>query len=497
MTRDLRIRTGDGAPVTEISGTTETSGAAEIGGTRWGAVLAASLAIVLAALDLTIVAVALPLIGTDLRAPPALTQWVLLAYFLPMAALGIPAGRWMDHAGLRPAFALAVGGFGVASMLVALAPTLALLLAGRVVQGAFGSLISILGFPIVAAAVRPEHRGRAMGLITTLIPLSGLAGPSLGGLLAQTFGWRAVFAINIPVALTALWLGLRTLPAARPRRPGLPLPDLGLLREAALLGGAVTAVFLALGMLDGQRTRTGVAVPAGLFVAGAVAAVAWARLRESRPVLTLTRNLAYGLPVFALLLTMAGTGATFFLVPYFCSDVLHTSPGVTGLVLLASAAGMALLSPLAGLMADRVGARPVALTGGFVILAGTLALLTLGAGAHPADVAWRLALLGIGNGLLSGPVHTLILEATPPGMAATSGGVSALFRTLGLLIGPAAGALSWSLAGGGVAGFRGGVAVITATTAAGIAALVALRFRAHQQSGQLERPRAPDLEPAA
>src|SRR5689334_15583120 len=81
--------------------------------TRWGAVLAVSLAIVLAALDLTIVSVALPLIGADLAATPAMTQWVLLAYFLPMTALGIPGGRWMDRASLRSAFVFAVAGFGV------------------------------------------------------------------------------------------------------------------------------------------------------------------------------------------------------------------------------------------------------------------------------------------------------------------------------------------------------------------------------------------------
>ena len=475
---------------------TATMPVTELKHTSWGAVLAVSLAIVLAALDLTIVAVALPLIGTELAAPPAVTQWVLLAYFLPMTALGIPGGRWMDRAGLRPAFALAVAGFGVASVLIALAPTMALLLTGRVLQGAFGSLISILGFPIVAAAVRPEHRGRAMGLITTLIPLSGLIGPGLGGLLAETFGWRAVFAINIPIAAAALWLALRTVPAGAPGRRGLPLPGLGLLRETVLLGGAVTAVFLALGVLGEELTGRGLAVAVGLAVFAAGAALAWARLADSRPVIALTRRAAYGLPVTALLLMVTGTGATFFLVPYLFAEVLHRSAQATGLVLLASAAGMALFSPLAGLIADRVGARPVALAGGFVTLAGTLALLQVGGDAHPADVAWRLALVGIGSGLFSGPIHALVLAATPPAMTATSGGVTALFRTFGLSVGPAVGALSWSLTGGGVAGFRTGVAVISVAAVAGIAALAALRYHARRQPGVDERS-AVALEPAA
>lgn len=275
--------------------------------------------------------------------------------------------------------------------------------------------------------------------------------------------------------MVTLWLGLRTVPAGRPGRRGLPLPDLGLLREAVLLGGAVTGVFLALGVLGGGPNGTGLAVPVALIATAIVAGVAWARLAESRPVVALVWRPAYGLPATALLLLVTGTGATFFLVPYLFSEVLHRSSEITGLVLLTSAAGMALFSPLAGLIVDRVGARPVAFVGGFTILAATLLLLQVDARAHPADVAWRLALLGVGNGLFSGPVHTLILEATPAGMTATSGGVSALFRTLGLSIGPATGALSWTLTGGGVLGFRYGVAVIAMATVAGIAALAATR----------------------
>jgi hypothetical protein len=129
--------------------------------TRWGAVVAVGVAIVLAALDMTIVAVALPAIGAELSAPPAVTQWVSLAYFLPMVALAIPVGRWLDRVRIRAAFPLAVVGFAVTSLMITAAPALWAVLAGRVLQGVFGALIGVLGFPVVAAAVRPEQRGRA------------------------------------------------------------------------------------------------------------------------------------------------------------------------------------------------------------------------------------------------------------------------------------------------------------------------------------------------
>ncbi|TVT13590.1 multidrug efflux MFS transporter, partial [Amycolatopsis rhizosphaerae] len=189
--------------------------------TRWGAVVAVALGSVLAGLDLTVVAVALPGIGTDLGVSPASAQWVMLGYLLPMVALSIPAGRWLDLAAPRAAFLLATAGFGMSSVLIALAPDFALVLAGRALQGVFGSLLGALAMPVIGETVRPEHRARAMSIVLTLLPLSSAAGPALGGLLTEAFGWRSVFLINIPLAVAAAWAGLRSIPR---RSQGLPPP---------------------------------------------------------------------------------------------------------------------------------------------------------------------------------------------------------------------------------------------------------------------------------
>lgn len=436
--------------------------------TRWSAVLAVSLGIVLAALDMTIVAVALPALGADLRAAPSLTQWVLLAYSLPLVALSIPAGRWLDRAGPRPAFLLAVGGFGATSVLIALSPTFAVLLAGRALQGVFGSLIGVVGMPIIAASVRAEHRARAMSIVLTLIPLSGVAGPAVGGVLAEAYGWRSVFLINIPVVLVAVWFAKRAIPARLPGRAGLPLPGLRLLRETLVLGAGVTALFLALDMLTGT---SGVLLPTVLGLVAVAAILGWARLPESRPVRAMMRRRQLSLPLLALPMVTTGIAALNFLVPYFFADVLGSSPRVIGLALLAVSAAMAVTSPLAGVLADRLGHRPVALSGTVVALAGMLALLLVDSSAGPLDVAWRLALVGAGNGLFAGPNAAAILTHTPDELLGTSSGVTALLRTLGFSIGPAVGALSWTLTGGGTAGFQTGVLVLAVAAALSIAAV--------------------------
>lgn len=433
--------------------------------TNWAAVVAVGLGIVLVALDMTIVAVALPAIGGDFGLAPEPTQWVLLAYSLPLVALSVSAGRWLDRCGLRPAFALAVVGFGAASMLIAAAPGFGALLAGRAAQGVFGSLVGVVGMPIVARAVAPGQRARAMGVITTLIPLSGVAGPGLGGVLTDAFGWRSVFLVNLPVVLAALVLGLRAVPAGgRLVRPGGRL-----LGEAAVLGAAGVGLFLALDLLG---RGSGWVAPVALLAVAAVAALVWARLPQSAGVIGLMRRPALAWSLLAMALITVGVGALNFLVPYFLAEVGGVSSRGIGLALLALSAAMAAFSPLAGSLADRFGARALTTTGAALVVAGLATMLTLGAGAAPVDVAWRLAVVGTGLGLFSGPNAAVVLADAPEGAMGATSGLTSLLRTLGFAVGPATAALSWSVSDDGVGALRLGVAVLVVAGVGALAAVV-------------------------
>lgn len=412
------------------------------GTTRWGAVLAVSLGIVVGAMDMTIVAVALPTLGADFDVAPSVTQWVQLTYLLALVALSIPAGRWLDRAGPLPSFLLAIGGFGVASVLIAVAPTLPLLLAGRVLQGVFGALLGVVGMPIVALTVRPEHRARAMSLVLTLIPLSGVAGPGLGGLLSDAYGWRSVFLINIPVVLVAAWVAMRAIPRRTEGRQGLPPPHRQIVRETLVLGAAAAALFLGLDLLGRGQPPTWPVVLGVLTVAGVLV---WLRLPESVPVLGLLRRRAIGFGLIALPMITAGQGALNFMVPYFLTEARDLSPALIGVTLLTMAGGMAVCSPVAGVLADRFGTRPLVIGGTVLTLAGTASLLFVGPDTSAVDLAVRLVVIGVGNGLFAGPNSTAILTATPTELAGTSGGVTALVRTMGFAVGPAVGALAFGV----------------------------------------------------
>ena len=209
---------------------------------QWWLVIAAGLAVFMASVDMSIVNVALPAIERDFGIPTSMTEWIVLAYLLPLAGLALPSGRWLDTVGRRPALMVSLTGFALASVAAGIAPGMAWLIGARLVQGTFGALLFSLVPALATTAVRPQARGRAMGLITTLGPLGLISGPGLGGVVVDVLGWRWIFFVNVPVCLVVVVVALRMLP------PGPPLrrPDRMWFTESLLLGATVASLLLAL-----------------------------------------------------------------------------------------------------------------------------------------------------------------------------------------------------------------------------------------------------------
>jgi MFS family permease len=335
---------------------------------------------------------------------------------------------------------------------------------GRLLQGFAAALVIAVYMPIVTVSVRPEQRGRAIGFIITIMTVGGIVGAPLGGLVAGAFDWRGVFLMKLPLLVVVAWVARRTLPRD-PR--GLPRPGRGLLSEAVLLGGAVCALMLAVDLVDDAPLAA-----AALVVVAAATGWGWTRLGGSAPVVALIRGRAFGTVLVALLTASFTIGLVAFLLPFFVSDVLRGSPAVTGTVLLFFAGAVAPVSPLAGMLSDRFGTRVVAVLGSAVMIAGLALMLTLDAGDGPVGVAWRLAVLGVGAGLFNPAINAATLAAAPSGMEGVAGGIAMTSRTLATTIAPGVVALCWTLAGGGLAGFRTGVLVLGAVTLLGLAALL-------------------------
>lgn len=442
---------------------------------RWLLVAAAGLAVFMAQLDSTIVAVALPTIEAELGTPTALTQWVVLGYLLPLIALTLPSGRWLDRVGTRAALTHSVAGFVAASVLAGAAPGIGWLIAARVVQGAFAAVLFALLPVITTVAVRPQSRGRAMAVVTTLGPLGAVAGPVLGGFLVQGLGWPWIFYVNVPVGLAVIGIGLVQLPADGPLR----LPERGWAGEALLLGGAAAAAVLALSLTASHGFGW---LPLALVAVPLLAA--WRRTASSTVVRELLRTPGMAGPHLALALTMAAGLLVGFLAPFYLQQVLETSPAGTGLTLLAFALAMAALGPLGGLLADRWGPRPTATTGAAILTAGLLLLVPLGQTWTPGDLAWRLAVLGAGTGLFGAPNLTMAMSRAPRHLLGTTGATTSLARQLGITFGPALATTVWALSGYALPGMRAAIAL-----GAVLGALAVLTLSRLDRSARPDAPR--------
>src|SRR5207247_901709 len=178
---------------------------------KWVAIVAVGLSLFLSALDATIVALALPPIASRFQLSDSIAAAITLAYAIPLTLLVLPSGALVSRFRALPTFLVSILGFVLGSVACGLAPNFLVLLTGRIVQGSFAALIATQGVALAAAVVLPKERGRAMGIVGTVAPLGGVAGPGIGGLLLANFGWSSIFFVNVPVGLLASLLGFLSL----------------------------------------------------------------------------------------------------------------------------------------------------------------------------------------------------------------------------------------------------------------------------------------------
>lgn len=430
---------------------------------RWSLVAGTGIGVFMAQLDATIVGVALPAVQADLHASTAVLEWAVLAYVLPLIALTLPSGRWLDRVGQRPALLFCVVGFTAASVLAGLAGGIGWLIAARVGQGLFGAVLFALLPVLTATAVSPAVRGRAMGLVMTLGTLGGISGPLLGGYLIELVGWRAIFFANVPVGLVVIGIGLAQIPAGgRIRRPGLPW-----LQETGLLAAGTLAVMGALSAAASHGLAWLV-----LGVAGIPFLLAWRASPVSTEVRALMGAPGMRTPQVATPIGVAAVMLVLFLMPFYLLNTLHLTPSEVGVTMLAFPAPVVLLGALGGVLADRWGAHRVAVAGAVLLCTGLLSLIPLEPAWTSVAVAWRLVIVGAGAGLFGTANQTLVMTKAPRRLLGTAAATTSVGRQLGAAVGPALATLVWAESGYATSGMR--VAVAVAAVLGLVAVLVTL-----------------------
>ncbi len=401
----------------------------------WRAFSVAASGTFMATLDSGIVNTALPTVARGFSASLPEVQWTVAGYFLVISCLLPLFGRMGDMYGRRRLYSLGFMVFTAASMLCGAAPSLSLLIAARVAQGVGAAMLMANGPAIIMAAFPGATRGRALGIIGMTVALGALSGPGLGGLLIQSFGWRSIFYVNLPIGLFGLWLTRRFLPRhERLHDESLDLPGAGLF--------AVGMTGMLLAMTHGHDWGWGspvVLVCLGLAGVAFPCFVLWER-RVSQPMIDLALFriwpfLSGNMVAFLSFMSMFSNA---ILLPFYLQEQLHLTPLLTGIVLSTLPLVMAVASPVSGWLSERVNFATLTTVGLAVISAGLLGQSLL----RPDTPLWRVFLgqviIGLGVGIFMSPNNNSVLTSAPQDKIGLVGGFLALVRNVGMVSGIAA-----------------------------------------------------------
>jgi DHA2 family methylenomycin A resistance protein-like MFS transporter len=400
---------------------------------RWPLITALRGGYFLVLLGVTVVNVALPQIGASLRAGRGGLTWVVDAYTIPLASLLLICGAIGDRIGHRQVVIAGFAGFGAASVLCALAPNMAVLVAGRALQGIGAALVLSGSLALLTSAVTAERaRARVVGIWAAVGGMALPAGLLAGGMLVQAAGWRAVFWPSVPVIVLALAPIIR-LPRQQPHpSTGNRVDWVGAVLLAITVGGMVTAIIEV-------RARP---MLAGIAAAVAVLAGVTCWRVERRAVQPLLRvSIGARLPLAAAcavaeLMNLCALGALFLLTQIF-QGVHHLRPMAAGLLLVPAMLPLPLLGVLAGRLTGRYGPWQTSALGLIVAAAGFAGMAASVAQPVYPVLLSALAIWGIGLGILTPAIVTAALRAAPDA-AGIASGASNTARQIGAALGVAA-----------------------------------------------------------
>ena len=401
------------------------------------------LALVLTAMDVTIVNIALPAIRRDLNASVAALQWSIDAYTIVVASFLLLAGSLADRFGRRKTFQIGLTIFSLGSLLCSLAPTAGALVVFRALQAVGGAMLNPVAMSIIVNTfLDPKERARAVGVWGAAFGVAMAAGPLLGGVLVERLGWRAIFWVNLPFGALALALTARFVPESRAERPR----RFDVVAQVLVVASLVA---MTMAVIDGRRIGwASWPIGAGFVAAfaSAVALVGWER-RQREPMLDMRffRSLPFAAATLVAVLAFAAFSGFLFLNSLYLQEARGLSPSRAGLATLPLALALMVCSPLSGRLVGAGRARLALVVAGAAMATGALLLTTLSEGTALLRLLGAYGIFGIGMGAVNAPITNTAVSGMPRSHAGLASAVASTSRQVGALLGVA---LAGTLAAG-------------------------------------------------
>jgi EmrB/QacA subfamily drug resistance transporter len=399
---------------------------------KWKAMFTVWIGIFMATLDGSIVNVALPTLTAYFKTDITTIEWVVMAYLLTITSLLLSLGRISDMIGRKTIFAGGLAIFTIGSGLCAISGSENQLILYRVVQGIGAAMLMATGIAIITHAFPPRERGKAMGLIGTVVAIGSMAGPVAGGFLIENVGWQSIFYINIPIGIFGTAMALSVL-----RKDETTSGQTFDIPGALSLFISLMALLLALSQGQESGWLSGYIIL--LFILSIVFAIIFVMIETKavHPVMELSnfRNRPFAAANISALISFTAMYNVILLMPFFLQDELGYSPEGVGIVFLAVPLVMSVVSPVSGWLSDRTNSYVLSSIGVGISTVSILWLGYLTPTSGSIDVVLRLALLGLGMGLFQAPNNSIIMGALPKEKIGIAAGTLGTMRNMGMVIG--------------------------------------------------------------
>lgn len=406
---------------------------------RWLALSGVGLGVLMATIDSSIVNISLPTLVTVFQTSFAAVQWVVLSYILVITSLILGVARLGDMFNKKMLYMGGLVLFTVGSFLCAQARDIYVLIGFRALQGLGAVLTQALGMAIVTQIFPSSERGRALGIVGSMISIGIAIGPPLGGLIIAFSDWSWIFLVNLPIGVAALTIVYKFVPNLQPVNPNQRFDFAG----AAIMFVTLACFALALTMAEtaGFASSRIIGLLAAALIGLALFISIERRLKQPMIDLRLFQNVLFDMNLamaFLVFIVLSGL----FIIPFYLELVLGLDTTLVGLLMMVQPITMAIVAPVAGALSDKLGSRAISVVGLVLISLGALSIASLQAGQTPLNFAVHILPMGLGIGMFQSPNNSAIMGAVPRERLGIASGLLSLSRTLAQTTGlPVVGAL--------------------------------------------------------
>jgi EmrB/QacA subfamily drug resistance transporter len=373
-------------------------------------------------LDQRALLVALPTLTHTFHASLTTIQWVLLIYDLTLIGLVITVGRMGDLFGRRRFYTCGFLIFVLSSALCGASQSAAQIIFFRALQALGGAMISANGRAVASIAVPSNQRGKAMGLISMAFHVGFLTGPTLGGFVIDSIGWRWIFFLNLPVGIWGAYLAWKLLEESKEKveRVSVDFPG------AILLMVTCSLLIYAMNQMPHVGWHDPSVLKMLVLFAVSLVLFVFVEWRARTPILdfALFKNRLFTASMFSLFFITSTQSAISFLMPFYLQNILHFTPTQMGWIIIASSVVIVVVAPVAGWLSDRFGSRPLCTFGSILIVIGQYFIASLGTDSSIPRIMLPIALSGLGWAFFNSPNQSAILGSVARDKVGTASGMN-------------------------------------------------------------------------